>query len=113
QAHRRIGAGLRVAPDDDFIQIYLPMIRPILAVALAVFAAVPAVSFAAATVTSVVRIEDSGTPAGDKSVGGSITPAPDGTAWLSWVDPSAGNSLRFSRFDSGSGKWSVPQTISS
>lgn len=60
-------------------------------------------------------------PAGPRAVGAALTTAPDGTLWLTWVEPSAPaakksspptpNRLRFATYDAPAQKWSAPRTI--
>ena len=52
-------------------------------------------------------------PAGPGAVGASLARAPDGTLWLSWVQPgrSEANALCFSTLDAATRKWTAPRTI--
>lgn len=52
-------------------------------------------------------------PAAPGAVGAALARAPDGTLWLSWVQPSrnAPNALRFSTLPATATKWSAPRTI--
>src|SRR5436305_1631340 len=70
-------------------------------------------SFGAGAMRAVpaIQSQEISSPAAVRSVGGSISTAPDGTIWLSWVEPSESNTPRFSRFDRASNKWPEARTI--
>jgi hypothetical protein len=54
-------------------------------------------------------------PAGPKSMGSSLSTAPDGTVYLSWLEAASERedlwTLRFSRLEASAKRWSTPQTI--
>lgn len=61
-----------------------------------------------------ITVHEVTTPANAHSLGASMTTGPDGTVWLSWIEPAANASVhaaRIASFDSGSSTWSVPHTI--
>ncbi len=52
------------------------------------------------------------TPAASGSSGSSLAVAPDGTAWLTWLESAgATTALRFATFDPAAGQWSAAGTI--
>lgn len=80
------------------------MIRPILLL-LAVGAALS---------VQAIEIVPLDSPAATGAMGSSITRGPDGTVWLSWLEPHSdgkATALRFSRFDAHARKWWPAQTI--
>lgn len=52
-------------------------------------------------------------PAGRGASSASLATAPDGAAWLTWIEPAAagGHALRFSIFDAARRTWSAPRQI--
>lgn len=70
-----------------------------------------------------VQIEELAAPAAPGAVGASLAAAPDGTVWLSWVEPArpepaeraagAAHALRFATLDFATKKWRAPRTIAS
>lgn len=101
-----------------------------------------AVALTAAEEKSVppITFTDVASPAGPRALGASLTTAPDGTVWLTWVEaaaenlaaaakksgghhhgaepataatPTTPNTLRFSTFDAAAKKWSAARPIAS
>ena len=60
-----------------------------------------------------VQREEIASPAAPGAAGASLARAPDGTTWLSWVEPGpeGENALRFATFDLAAKKWDAPGTI--
>lgn len=71
-----------------------------------------------------IRVIELSSPAAAQTMGPAFTTAPDGTAWLSWIEagqavapavgkaqPSIANTLRFATFDSKAGAWSAARPI--
>jgi hypothetical protein len=54
-------------------------------------------------------------PAAPRSMGAALINAPDGTLWLSWVEPgrAGANTLRCSSFNPAEQKWAAPRTVAS
>jgi hypothetical protein len=52
-------------------------------------------------------------PAPARSIGAALTSGPDGTVWLSWVEPGRNglNTLRYATLDTAARKWRTPRTI--
>ncbi len=71
----------------------------------------------------VIRVEEIASPAGAGASGASLTTSPDGTVWLSWLEPvtsPAGQTaapgpmaLRVSTLDPATNIWRAPRTIAS
>ena len=61
-----------------------------------------------------IQREEIASPAAPGAAGASLTRAPDGTVWLSWVEPGADteNTLRCATFDATGKRWNAPWTIS-
>lgn len=55
------------------------------------------------------------TPAANGSFGSTLTRSPEGTVYLTWLEPAENESMRlcFARFDSKTGRWGEPQVIAS
>lgn len=61
-----------------------------------------------------IRVQEIPAPATAAATGAFVTVAPDGTAWLTWLDQQgAVTALRCATFDAAAGKWRAPQTIAS
>ena len=61
-----------------------------------------------------VTFADLPSPAGPRALGASLTTAPDGTVWLTWIEAAAHtppHTLRFSLFDAATRTWSAARTI--
>jgi hypothetical protein len=76
-----------------------------------------------------IAVTEIATPAAAGSLGGALTRGPDGTVWLSWIEPAPGakssgghahaaaearsvaNALKFSTFDAARGSWRASLTI--
>ncbi len=62
----------------------------------------------------VISVHEVATPAHAHSLGASMTTGPDGTVWLSWIEPAANTSAhaaRIASFDLRSSSWSAAHTI--
>lgn len=90
-----------------------------LAASLVAFFVSTLASFAAEArpaATPALRVAALASPAGAGSLGASLVTAPDGTAWLTWLEPVAGTekmALRFATFDASARQWSAAKTIAS
>jgi hypothetical protein len=60
-----------------------------------------------------IRTEEIASPGGPGALGASLALAPDGTTWLSWVQPARGapHALRFATFDGATKAWRSLGTI--
>ncbi len=60
-----------------------------------------------------LEIREIPAPAGPGALGSSLTQAPDGTAYLSWLEPAgdSGWALKFSRLDAARPRWNEARTI--
>lgn len=83
----------------------------LLCCAASVAAATPASNAPALAFTPTVSAIVS--PAGEGSVGPSLTKAPDGTIYLSWIEPAGktGHALKIATLDRQERKWSAPRTV--
>ncbi len=67
--------------------------------------------------TPAIQVHDFPAPGGSSTIGPSLTAAPDGTLWLTWLEavtsPTSGTALRFARLEAGADQWSPAQTIAS
>lgn len=90
--------------------------RPTLLLFAFVAAASPAL-FAAGPERQVpaITFQEIPTPAAPGSSGGSLVTAPDGSVWLSWLEPMAGDgsrlSLKFSTLAPSAAAWTAPRVI--
>jgi hypothetical protein len=62
-----------------------------------------------------IRTDEIASPAAPGSIGAALYAAPDGMAWMTWIEPGAAgsNTLRFATLDAAGKKWSAAQTIAS
>lgn len=65
----------------------------------------------------VIRVTETAPPSTARATGPSLTRAPDGTVWLTWLEsletPPNAIALRCATFDPAAGAWSAPRTIAS
>jgi hypothetical protein len=80
----------------------------LLALLIAVFTASGSANSAPA-----ITFDEIASPAGPGATGASLTTGPEGTVWLTWLEPAAGETaLRFSTFDATTRAWTAARTIS-
>lgn len=60
-----------------------------------------------------IEVRDIPTPSAPGAMGSSLVMGPDGTAWLSWLEPAGGENwaLKFSRFDAALQRWGDARLI--
>ena len=89
------------------------MLRPALAAACLAALLASAAPARAASPAPEIQIAELPAPSAAGSSGGSLTTAPDGTVWLTWLEPAAGGTtaLRCSTLDAAAKKWRAPHTI--